>query len=82
MIGRKSPDKDRAKATKRLKNLDTGDVIAWADQVGTGVSRCLDDFRRTKDILAIEEARRGISMLHASLDVLETRALDPAGTTG
>lgn len=71
-----APDAIREKAKRRLGRLATPDVMNWADGVGTGIAKAIDDFRRTGETLALQEAQEGVSALAGAIDVLVQRSLD------
>lgn len=67
-------DPVREKVAKRLDRLPTGDVLDWADSVGSGMARALGDYRRDGGLESLEEAHRGAQSLLGVLDVLSKRA--------
>lgn len=66
-------DPTRTKAAKRLNRLPTPDVLNWADQVGSGIAKALDDYRKQDSPESLTEARQGAQSLLGVLDVLEGR---------
>jgi hypothetical protein len=66
-------DPIRAKATKRLDRLATGDVLDWADAVGSGLAKALDDYRKQSTPESLLEAHQGAQSLLGVLDVLSKR---------
>lgn len=66
-------DPVRAKAAKRLDRLPTVDVLNWADEVGSGLARALDDYRKQATPESLLEAHRGAQSLLGVLDVLSRR---------
>jgi hypothetical protein len=66
-------DPTRAKAAKRLDRLATVDVLDWADSVGSGLARALDDYRKQASPESLLEARQGAQSLLGVLDVLSKR---------
>jgi hypothetical protein len=71
--GEERTDPVRAKAAKRLDRLPTGDVLDWADAVGSGLARALDDYRKQATPESLLEARQGAQSLLGVLDVLSRR---------
>lgn len=67
-------DPVRSKVAKRLDRLPSTDVLEWADNVGSGVARALDDYRRGSGPESLAEARQGVLSLLGVLDVLDRRA--------
>jgi hypothetical protein len=67
-------DPVRAKVAKRLDRLPSTDVLEWADNVGSGVARALQDYRRDGATESLAEARQGVLSLLGVLDVLDRRA--------
>jgi hypothetical protein len=63
----------RAKAAKRLDRLATGDVLDWADAVGSGLAKALDDYRKQSTPESLLEAHQGAQSLLGVLDVLSKR---------
>lgn len=66
-------DRVREKASKRLDRLATTDVLNWADAVGSGLARALDDYRKDGQPESLAEARQGVQSLLGVLDVLDRR---------
>ncbi len=66
-------DPIREKAAKRLDRLPTVDVLDWADSVGSGLAKALDDYRRQATQESLLEAHRGAQSLLGVLDVLSRR---------
>ncbi|WP_130335250.1 hypothetical protein [Streptomyces sp. BK022] len=66
-------DPVRGKVAKRLDRLPTGDVLDWADSVGSGLAKALDDYRKQATPESLLEARRGAQSLLGVLDVLSRR---------
>lgn len=66
-------DPVRSKVAKRLDRLPTGDVLDWADSVGSGLAKALNDYRRQGAPESLLEARRGAHSLLGVLDVLDRR---------
>jgi hypothetical protein len=66
-------DPTRAKAAKRLDRLPTVDVLDWADSVGSGLAKALDDYRKQATPESLLEARSGAQGLLGVLDVLIRR---------
>jgi hypothetical protein len=66
-------DPTRAKAAKRLDRLATVDVLDWADSVGSGLAKALDDYRKQGTPESLLEARSGAQGLLGVLDVLIRR---------
>jgi hypothetical protein len=71
--GEERTDPIRSKAAKRLDRLPTGDVLDWADAVGSGLARALDDYRKQATPESLLEARQGAQSLLGVLDVLSRR---------
>ncbi len=69
----KPSDPLRTKASSRLSRLSDNEILNWSDQVGTGIVRAMDDYRRTKDPVALEEALQGLSTMQGAVDVLLLR---------
>lgn len=63
----------RAKVAKRLDRLPSGDVLDWADSVGSGLAKALDDYRKQATPESLLEAHRGAQSLLGVLDVLSKR---------
>lgn len=74
-LSRRNPPVDpiRRKVAKRLARLPTMDVLNWADAVGSGTAKALDDYRREARPEILSEARRGAQSLLGCLDALEGR---------
>jgi hypothetical protein len=66
-------DPVREKVAKRLDRLPTADVLNWADEVGSGTARALDDYRKQATPESLLEAHRGAQSLLGVLDVLSKR---------
>jgi hypothetical protein len=66
-------DPVRAKVAKRLDRLPSGDVLDWADSVGSGLAKALDDYRKQATPESLLEAHRGAQSLLGVLDVLSRR---------
>jgi hypothetical protein len=49
------------------------DVLDWADSVGSGLAKALDDYRKQATPESLAEARQGAQSLLGVLDVLERR---------
>jgi hypothetical protein len=71
--GEEKVDPVRAKVAKRLDRLPTGDVLDWADSVGSGLAKTLDDYRKQATPESLLEAHRGAQSLLGVLDVLSKR---------
>lgn len=71
--GGEQVDPVRQKVSKRLDRLPTVDVLNWADEVGSGLARALDDYRRQSTPESLLEAHRGAQSLLGVLDVLSSR---------
>lgn len=67
-------DPVRAKVSKRLGRMAEVDVLDWADNVGSGVARALQDYRKDGSSESLAEARRGVQSLLGVLDALDARA--------
>jgi hypothetical protein len=63
----------RDKVAKRLVRLPSADVLNWADSVGSGVAKALDDYRKQGSPESLAEARQGAQSLLGVLDVLDRR---------
>lgn len=68
-----SVDPAREKVARRLDRLPTVDVLDWADSVGSGLAKALDDYRKQDTPESLAEARQGAQSLLGVLDVLERR---------
>ncbi|MFJ6503970.1 hypothetical protein [Streptomyces sp. NPDC091879] len=71
--GEERIDPVRAKAAKRLDRLPTVDVLDWADAVGSGLAKALDDYRKQSTPESLLEAHQGAQSLLGVLDVLSKR---------
>jgi hypothetical protein len=71
--GEEKVDPIREKVSKRLDRLATGDVLDWADSVGSGLAKALDDYRKQATPESLLEAHRGAQSLLGVLDVLSKR---------
>jgi hypothetical protein len=71
--GEEVVDPVRAKVAKRLDRLPSGDVLDWADSVGSGLAKALDDYRKQATPESLLEAHRGAQSLLGVLDVLSKR---------
>lgn len=72
----KTPKADnpiQAKVRKRFERLSTSDILDWADQAGSGVARCLQDYRNYGASESLHEARTGLEGLLTLVDVLQER---------
>ncbi|MDX3260823.1 hypothetical protein PV336_16520 [Streptomyces sp. MI02-2A] len=66
-------DPIRRKAASRLDRLPTADILDWADTVGSGLAKAIDDYRKQATPESLMEARRGAQSLLGVLDVLDRR---------
>lgn len=66
-------DSVRATAADRLRRVQSGEVMTWAEQAVNGFHQNLDAYRMRKDQAALEELRKAVSMLAGAVDVLEER---------
>lgn len=66
----------RQLAFTRLNTVDSDMLYNWADLAGSGVGRALSDYRRHKEISALEEAEKGIYQVMAAIDVLRNRHVE------
>lgn len=71
--GEEKLDPVREKVAKRLDRLPTVDVLNWADSVGSGLAKALDDYRKQASPESLLEAHRGAQSLLGVLDVLSKR---------
>lgn len=70
--GGEQVDPVRQKVSKRLDRLPTVDVLNWADEVGSGLARALDDYRR-QSTPEPAGGPQGAQSLLGVLDVLSSR---------
>ena len=71
-----SEDKVRAKAAERLRTVPTSQAMNWAEQAITSFHQSLDLYRMHKDVEALAEARKAVSMIAGAMDVIEERNQD------
>ena len=62
-------------AQRRLAKMPSSDILNWCDQAGSGVARCLDDYRRLDLPESLLEAEMGLTALLDAIGELKGRAL-------
>lgn len=73
MIGRKKQEKELSKLEKRVANMATPDLTAWAEQALYGIGRSLSSYQRTHEIADLDEADLGAEALHVVTRELKAR---------
>lgn len=64
------------RAYQRLSKLETGRILDWCDQAGTGVARSFSDYRKLGSEESLEEARMGVVTLLVALELLQERRVN------
>jgi hypothetical protein len=66
-------DNVREKVARRVSRLSEGEMLDWADVVGSGIARTLRDYHRSHDPELLQEARDAVSALQGVIDTLAER---------
>lgn len=70
---RLAEQRDWDKAVDRVGQLPTAELHAWFEASLYGLQQTREQYERTKDPLALTEARQGVTSLYALIDELERR---------
>lgn len=65
--------KIKSKAQRRLERLPDVEILNWCDQVGSGMAKAIDDYRRLRLPESLQEAKMGAETLLVALEVLQAR---------
>lgn len=60
-------------ARRRVSKMSTRQMLDWADSAGSGMARAIDDYRKDRDVISLEEVRTALVALSAVIDELEAR---------
>ena len=63
----------RDQAARKVRRLDTSQLMDWADRYAMGVGQSIEDYRREGEGDQLREAQRGAETLLGILDVAVER---------
>ena len=62
-----------AKASKSVRTMSVRELLDWTDVAGTGMAKCLMDYRRGRDLASLCELRNTLITMYALCDELLLR---------
>lgn len=70
-------DAELERARRRVTRMSTHELLAWADQAGSGMAKAFSDFRREGSLTPLDEIRTALLALTAVTDELTARTERP-----
>jgi len=62
-----------SKAESRLATLSSPEILNWSEGAVNSVHAALDAYRRSPEVLVLDDVEQSLAMLQGALNVLRTR---------